>query len=193
MARPSAISSVVQIETGDLDAPGHALIDEQTGGCSRSRGRRYSARVGLALGSAGLAPPRPCQFALPSARRTRRRSAPFEEDAVGDHFAAQQRNELHAELRALPGHQGLRAEARRVAEAGPRPCAEPSQGKKPSSMSPTSVNSRPVRSRTAASMFDLKLLGSTSQTITSTPSTTRATSAPRPSETHLRRRTRPTL
>ena len=52
----------------------------------------------------------------------------------------------------------------------PSPVRSASQGKKPSSMSPTSVNSRPVASRTAASMRGLKLLGSTSQTTTSTPS-----------------------
>jgi hypothetical protein len=68
-----------------------------------------------------------------------------------------------------------------------------SQGKKPNSMSPTSVSSRPVASRTADSMFDLKLLGSTNQTITNTPITAKATIVPRPSETHLRRRTQPTL
>jgi len=75
----------------------------------------------------------------------------------------------------------------------PSPVRNASHGKKPSSMSPTSAKSRPVASFTAASMRGLKPLGSTNQTIASTPSSVRTTSPATTKEIHLSKRTRPTL
>jgi hypothetical protein len=91
----------------------------------------------------------------------------LEPHAIDHQFAAQQRKQFRAELRALPATMGRR-EPGAVAEAA-RPVRSASQGKKPSSMSPTSAKSRPVAFFTSASMRGLKVFGSTTHTTTATP------------------------
>ena len=90
-----------QIETGDFEAPGNTLIDEQQAAVLDLEAVDIQLRgLGIGIGWLGAAQPQPVRAAVRTPDQAKVGAA--QEDAVGNDVSAQQRDEFHAKFRALP-------------------------------------------------------------------------------------------